>query len=226
MEGVCLSVCLSFDYLVNRSSDWVYCWGPNELQCQVWSCLDEWFSRKLQAATPEATQSARSKQERFWTGISYVKYRVPLHIWKVWKMKVIILRSYCELLEWNGGKVLFLSLYIQIRVHILHIYSHRHFLKNSICKWNKERNTELKNLSCSWPSKNGHYVFAQCTQHTICCIVSYHIAADIWCDFFSIKFLFWMSQTYVFIYMLDCPENYFSLSLSELHLCFYCKKET
>ncbi len=57
-----LSICLSFDYLDNPSSDglhiWrVYCWGPKEVQCQVWSCLEERFSRKLQAVIPEDTQS-------------------------------------------------------------------------------------------------------------------------------------------------------------------------
>ncbi len=40
---------------------WVYCWGPTEVQCGVWSCLDERFSRKLRAAE----QSARSKWTRF-----------------------------------------------------------------------------------------------------------------------------------------------------------------
>ncbi len=65
MEGV--SVCLSFDYLNNCSSNrlhtWrVYCWGPKEVQCRVWSCLDKQFSRKLQATIQEAKRSAHYKE--------------------------------------------------------------------------------------------------------------------------------------------------------------------
>ncbi len=40
-------------------------WGPKEVQCGVGSCLDEQFSRKLQAAIPEAKQLARSEQACF-----------------------------------------------------------------------------------------------------------------------------------------------------------------
>ncbi len=52
--SVCLSVCLSVVYPDNRSPDWlhtrrVYCWGPKEEQCWVWSCLDERFLRRLHA---------------------------------------------------------------------------------------------------------------------------------------------------------------------------------
>ncbi len=62
-----LSVCLFFNYLDNLSSDllhtwWVFCWRPKEVQWRVWSCLGERFSRKLQAAIPEAKQLARSEQ--------------------------------------------------------------------------------------------------------------------------------------------------------------------
>ncbi len=57
-----ISVFLSFDYLDNHSSDrlhtWrVYCWGPREVQCQVWSCLDERFSGKREPSPCRAWES-------------------------------------------------------------------------------------------------------------------------------------------------------------------------
>ena len=46
-SDIWLSVCLWFSYLMNHSYDLphtlqVCCWGPEEVQCQIWCNLDTW----------------------------------------------------------------------------------------------------------------------------------------------------------------------------------------
>lgn len=74
--------CISY-FLDNCSSDWLhiwqdYCWGNKEVQWQMWSCLGERFSRKLQAA-------AAAKPDPFWIGSgvfwmsTWTVYAKPTH---------------------------------------------------------------------------------------------------------------------------------------------------
>lgn len=80
-----LSMCLSFNFLDNCSSNQLHsqqvcCWRPTEVQCQMWSHLDERFSRNIKREKSPCTHEFKRQSVTMYNK-SHVKRGLDPKLW-------------------------------------------------------------------------------------------------------------------------------------------------